>query len=224
MTQQTKVNVANGVPLGDLGRRLAARRARLGLTRGEVADRADMAVSYLGYLEEHPGATPGTGPLSRLAEALETTVTELTGGAADLPPGLGRAAREPRLTEMASGECRALLGSHGVGRLAVPTATGPVIVPVNYSIVDGSIVFRTGLCATPSLAAGQEVALEVDRIDDAFSQGWSVLVRGPARTVTDTRDTRWFNERAYSTPWAGGERHAWVSIEPHTVTGRRITT
>ncbi|WP_031227196.1 pyridoxamine 5'-phosphate oxidase family protein [Streptomyces roseochromogenus] len=223
-TPTRRADAVTEVPLGDLGRRLAARRARLGLTRGEVADRADMAVGYLGYLEEHPGAAPGTGPLTRLAKALETTVTELTGAAADLPLGLGRAVREPRLTEMGSGECRALLGSHGVGRLAVSTATGPVIMPVNYSVIDGSIVFRTGLGATPSLAAGQEVALEVDRIDDAFSQGWSVLVRGPARTVTDPRDMRWFTEQAYSTPWAGGERHVWVSIEPHTVTGRRITT
>lgn len=246
MTEQTKVNVVNGVPLGegsgpamieqaarvhvatevpvgDLGRRLAARRARLGLTRGEVADRADMSVSYLGYLEEHPGATPGTGPLHRLADALETTVSELTGGAVDLPPGLGRAVREPRMTEMASGECRALLGSHGVGRLAVLTVTGPVIVPVNYSVIDGSVVFRTSRGATPSLAAGQEVALEVDRIDDAFSQGWSVLVRGHARAVTDPHDMRWFAELAYSTPWAGGKRDMWVSIEPYTVTGRRIT-
>ncbi|MEU9477541.1 pyridoxamine 5'-phosphate oxidase family protein [Streptomyces sp. NPDC048191] len=223
MTEQTSAHAAAEAPLGDLGRRLAARRAQLGLTRRQTAARADMAVSYLKYLEEHPGAAPGTGPLIRLAEALETTVTELTGGAVDLPPGPGRAVREARFTELSSGECRALLGSHGVGRLAVPTATGPVIVPVNYSVVDGAIVFRTALGATPSLAAGQNVAFEVDRIDDTFSQGWSVLVRGHARTVTDRQEQQRFTERAYSAPWAGGDRDQWVRIEPHTVTGRRIT-
>lgn len=223
MTGPTKAHAATKVPPGDLGRRLTARRAELGLTRREVAARADMAASYLGYLEEHPGAGPGIGALIRLAEALETTVTELTGGVVDLPPGRRRAARAPVFTELAPDECRTLLGTHGVGRLALSTATGPVVVPVNYSVVDEAIVFRTALGTTPSLASGQPVAFEVDRIDDAFSEGWSVLVRGHARTVTDPQERRRFSERAYSAPWAGGTRDVWVRVEPHSVTGRRIT-
>ncbi|QHA02946.1 helix-turn-helix domain-containing protein [Streptomyces broussonetiae] len=219
---QTKPGTVTEVPLGDLGRRLAARREQLGLSRREAAQRAGMTGSYLRYLEEHPGATPGSGSLIRLAEVLQTTVTELTGGAVDLPPGVGHAVREPEFIDLGPGECQALLGSHGVGRLAVPTSTGPVIVPVNYSVVDGAIVFRTALGATPSLAPGHQVAFEVDRIDDAFSQGWSVLVRGDAWTVTDERDRHWFTQQAYSAPWAGGSRDVWVRIEPHTVTGRRI--
>ncbi|MQY36598.1 hypothetical protein SRB17_46000 [Streptomyces sp. RB17] len=223
MAERTTAYVAIEAPRGDLGRRLAARRALLGLTRREAAARADVAVTYLRHLEEQPGAAPGPGPLTRLAEALQTTVTELTGGAADLPPGTGRAVRAPRFSELTPGECRALLGSHGVGRLAVPTASGPVIVPVNYGVVDGAIVFRTVLGATPSLAAGQEVAFEIDRIDDAFSQGWSVLIRGSARRVADPQEQRWLTEQAYSAPWTGGERDLWVRVEPRTTTGRRIT-
>ncbi|MFI1766288.1 helix-turn-helix domain-containing protein [Streptomyces sp. NPDC020800] len=220
---ETTAKVATDAPLGDLGRRLAARRVELGLTRGQLAARAGMAVTYLRYLEEHPGSAPGSSALMKLAEALETTVSELTGGAVDLPPGTGRAGRTPQFTWMRPGECRTLLAMHGVGRLAVPTATGPVIVPVNYSVVDGAIVFRTARGATPSLADGCQVAFEVDRIDDAFSQGWSVLVRGPARAVTDTQEQRRYTERAYSTPWAGGSRSLWMRIDPFTVTGRRIT-
>ncbi|MEV5875369.1 pyridoxamine 5'-phosphate oxidase family protein [Streptomyces sp. NPDC052101] len=220
--QQTMTGTAAEAPLGDLGRRLATRRAQLGLPRREVALRAGMSVGYLRYLEEYPAATPGSGSLIRLAHVLESTVTELTGGAVDLPPGPGLAVWGHHFIELGPAECRALLGSHGVGRLAAPTGTGPVIVPVNYSIVDGSIVFRTGNGATPSFASGHQVAFEVDRIDDAFSQGWSVLVRGSALIVTDERDTRRFTELAYSTPWAGGSRDVWVRIEPHTVTGRRI--
>ncbi|MFF2203337.1 helix-turn-helix domain-containing protein [Streptomyces sp. NPDC058145] len=209
--------------LGDLGRRLAARRLQLGLTRRQAATRAGMAASYLRYLEEHPGAAPGTGALMNLAEALETTVTELTGGGVDLPPGTGRAGRAPEFTKLRPSECRTLLAMHGVGRLAVPTPSGPVIVPVNYTVVDGAIVFRTARGATPSQAAGLHVAFEVDRIDDAFSQGWSVLVRGPARAVTDRHEQLRLAERAYSMPWAGGPRSVWVRIDPFTITGRRIT-
>ncbi|MFJ8636284.1 helix-turn-helix domain-containing protein [Streptomyces sp. NPDC093568] len=209
-------------PLGDLGRRIAARRAQLGLSRRETAARAGMAPSYLRHLE-HPGAAPDRSVLLNLAAALETTVSELTGGTTDLPPGLERAARAPEFTELSPGECRFLLGTHGVGRIAAPTVSGPVVVPVNYSVVDGAIVFRTAAGATPARAAGHYVAFEVDRIDDAFSRGWSVLVRGPARAVTEPGEARRLAAMSHGGPWAGGERDLWVRVEPRTVTGRRIS-
>ncbi|WP_128374510.1 helix-turn-helix domain-containing protein [Streptomyces cavernae] len=210
-------------PLGDLGRRLALRRTELGLTRREVAGRARIAPDYLRYLEEHPTAAPGTAVLLRLAEVLDTTISGLTGGTADVPPGPGRAAAHPEFTELSERECRELLSTHGVGRLAVSTFAGPVVVPVNYSVVDRAIVFRTGPGTTPWQALGSRVAFEVDRIDDAFSQGWSVLVRGRARGVTDPDAVRRLQQRAYSTPWTGGHRDRWVRIDPIAITGRRIT-
>jgi nitroimidazol reductase NimA-like FMN-containing flavoprotein (pyridoxamine 5'-phosphate oxidase superfamily) len=224
MPEQVPPKVAEGLPVGDLGRRIAVRRAELGLSREETAVRAGMAPSYLQYLEEHPAAAPGTSVLLRLAEVLHTTATELTGGDTELPPGPGKAAREPEFTELTIQECRALLSTHGVGRLAVPTVSGPLVVPVNYSVVDGAVVFRTDPGTTPSQAAGCQVSFEVDRIDDAFSEGWSVLVIGRARTVTDPEDVRRLAERAFSRPWAGGRREEWVRIEPLGITGRRITT
>ncbi|MEU6244097.1 pyridoxamine 5'-phosphate oxidase family protein [Streptomyces sp. NPDC047024] len=212
-----------GTPRGDLGRRLAARRAQLGLTREEAAERAGMAPGYLRYLEGHPEAAPGAEVLLRLADALETTVPDLTGGTVDQPPGPGQAARGARFESIGTEECRALLGDHGVGRLAVVPDDGPVVVPVNYTVVDNAIVFRTAANATPALADGERVAFEVDRIDDAFSRGWSVLVRGDARIVTDPGERDELAERAYSGPWAGGTRDVWVRLDPDAVTGRRIT-
>ncbi|MFJ9025659.1 helix-turn-helix domain-containing protein [Streptomyces sp. NPDC102259] len=223
MTEQHTAKAPEGAPSGDLGRRLATRRTQLGLTREETAGRAGMDPGYLRHLEEHPDASPSHGALLRLAGALETTVLSLAGGDADLPPGPGRAGHSPEFTELSRTECGDLLSTHGVGRLAVSTAQGPVIVPVNYSVVDGTIVFRTASGATPALGVGSEVAFEIDRIDDAFSQGWSVLVRGHARRVTDVDEARRLARQAYSTPWAGGRRDVWVRVEPYAVTGRRIT-
>ncbi|MBC2904178.1 helix-turn-helix domain-containing protein [Streptomyces cupreus] len=223
MTEQIPWTAAEPLPVGDLGRRLALRRTRLGLSREETAARAGMAPSYLRFLEEQPVAAPGIGALMRLAGALQTTVTELTGGDAERPPGPGRAARHAEFSELTADQCRALFSSHGVGHLAVPTATGPVVVPVNYTVVDGAIVFRTAPGATPALAAGCQVAFEVDRVDDAFSSGWSVLVRGYAKAVTDLAEVRRLDERAYSAPWAGGPRTLWIRIEPRVLSGRRIT-
>lgn len=223
MAEQVPSRAAEDRALGDLGRRLAARRTELGLTRAETAVRAHMAPGYLQYLEEFPGAAPGSGVLLRLAEVLETTVRDLTGGDTDLPQGMGRPAPGAELVELSVPECRALLGTHGVGRVAVPTVSGPVVVPVNYSLVDGGIVFRTKPGSTPAQAVGCQVAFEVDRIDDAFSKGWSVLVRGHARIVTEPEEKHSLAERARGAPWAGGHRDTWVRIDPTVITGRRIT-
>lgn len=218
------LSVTEGSPTGDLGRRIAVRRTALDLSREETAERAGVAASYLQYLEEFPGAAPGRSVLLRLAAALDTTVTDLAGGSSDLTPGQGRAGSTPTFTELSVEECRELLSTHGVGRVAVPTASGPVIVPVNYSVVDGAIVYRTAPGATPSRAAGGQVTFEIDRIDEAFGEGWSVLALGRARTVTDADDVRRLTENALSTPWAGGPREEWVRIDALSLTGRRITT
>ncbi|MGW1047194.1 helix-turn-helix domain-containing protein [Streptomyces sp. NPDC002547] len=223
MTEQASWNAARGHPTGDLGRRIALRREELGLTREETAGRAGMAADYLRYLEEQSTAAPSAASLLRLAGALETTVRDLAGGDVDLPPGLGQAGRHPRFSELTTQECRELLSTHGVGRLAVTTDSGPVVVPVNYSVMDGTLVFRTQPHAVPAQASGSQVAFEIDHIDGALSQGWSVLVRGQARAVTDPDSIRRLEEQAYSAPWAGGQRELWIRIEPLSITGRRIT-
>ncbi|GHJ42313.1 pyridoxamine 5'-phosphate oxidase family protein [Streptomyces sp. TS71-3] len=206
---------------GDIGRRVAARREQMGLSREDVAARSGSAPGYIQYMEEHT-STPSMGFLLRLADALQTTVDELTGGTTDLPPGLGRAARHARLATMDPEECREHLGTHGVGRVAVTTDSGPAIFPVNYQIIGEDLAFRTSPGAPPAHAAGNDTAFEVDHIDDAFSRGWSVLAVGSARAVTDEETVSKLNQEAFSTPWAGGERHLWVVLTPHRLTGRRI--
>lgn len=210
-------------PEGDIGRRLALRRQELGLSREQVAERAGIDAGYLRYVEERPFADPGPTFMLRVADALGTTVPRLRGAGTGLPPGLGEAAEHPVLTPLRPEECMGLLADHGVGRIAVTTDDGPAIVPVNYNVTDGCVVFRTAPSAAPSLAADHEVAFEVDRIDEALSEGWSVLVRGPASDVTGVEDTQDLEEAAPSRPWAGGDRPVWIRIEPRRITGRRIT-
>lgn len=210
-----------GHPKGDIGRRVATRRQQLGLSREDVALRAGSAPGYIEYLEEKT-ATPGMGFLLRLADALETTVTALTGGGAELPPGIGIAGDRPELVELGHDQCWALLGTHGVGRVAVTTPEGPAILPVNYLVTEGQIAFRTAPDAVPAEAAGTETAFEVDHIDDAFSQGWSVLAVGGARAVTEEDAVSKLERQAYSAPWAGGDRELWIVLTPERVTGRRI--
>ncbi|MFE6286068.1 pyridoxamine 5'-phosphate oxidase family protein [Streptomyces sp. NPDC057877] len=208
---------------GDIGRRVAVQRRRRGLSLEETAHRARMSPGYLAYLEERP-ADPSTATLIRIADTLGTTVAALRGHGADVPPGQGQALRHPRLRDLSEEECRALLSTHGVGRIAVSAPDGrPAVVPVNYEVVEGEIVFRTAPDSVPAAAAGTEVAFEVDHVDEALSQGWSVLAVGPAAVVTDPEITRRLAQRAHTLPWAGGERDMWVAVRPESLTGRRIT-
>ncbi|MEU2156053.1 pyridoxamine 5'-phosphate oxidase family protein [Streptomyces sp. NPDC019396] len=210
-------------PHTDFGRRLAARREDLGLTPEDVAARAGAATTYIQYLEERPAA-PEAGTLRRIAAALETTVEELAGGTVDQPPGRGMALRDAGLAELDEAECRDLMSTHGVGRIGVLTPEGPAVVPVNYQTFGAEIAFRTTLGKVPAFAAGSEVAFEVDHIDDVFSQGWSVLVVGMARAVTDEAVVRRLEAEAHTSPWAGGERDLWLAVAPSRITGRRIVS
>ncbi|WP_406723825.1 pyridoxamine 5'-phosphate oxidase family protein [Streptomyces sp. GD-15H] len=207
---------------GDIGRRVATERQRRGLSREETARRARMAPGYLAYLEERP-SDPSLATLFRLAAALGTSVQALRGSGIGMPPGRGTALLHPQLHDLAPQDCRTLLSTHGVGRLAVTTPEGPAVVPVNYEVLDEEITFRTTAGSVPAAAVGSEIAFEVDHLDEAMSQGWSVLAVGPARRVTAPEEVRRLTEHAHTTPWAGGEREMWVAIRPVRLTGRRIT-
>ncbi|MFC8817940.1 helix-turn-helix domain-containing protein [Streptomyces rochei] len=127
-----------GSDAGDVGRRLAAARRRKGLSvQAVAAERARMAPGYLAYLETHT-ADPGSGTLMRLADALGTTYGALQGGGTDRPPGRESALRDPHLLDLGEEECRGLLSSHGVGRIAFTSEHGPAVFPVNYEMTDGA--------------------------------------------------------------------------------------
>ncbi|MGJ6969586.1 pyridoxamine 5'-phosphate oxidase family protein [Streptosporangium sp. G11] len=211
---------------GDLGRRIARRREDLGLTRDELARRAGIDPGYLAYLEDAV-ASPNTGTVNRVATALDTRPEELVGGDLDLPPGRCRPAPSG-LEKLDRDECLRLITPGGVGRIAFEEIGGPVILPVNYALHGNSVIFRTafGGPLDDTLRTGvqgveSKVAFEVDRIDDAGREGWSVLVRGGVHHVSSEEDRAALAALGVR-PWAGGERELYVRIAATEVTGRRI--
>ncbi|WP_407991490.1 pyridoxamine 5'-phosphate oxidase family protein [Kitasatospora sp. CMC57] len=208
---------------GDLGRRVVHRREQLGLTREQVAERAGMAVNYLDYLETSPAAID-IDALTRLAGALDTAVGRLLGSARGTPSGPGRRGTEPVPEELAAWECWAKMAPRGVGRVALTTPDGPLALPVNYRVQDATLLYRTTADGVLARAAGSRVAFEVDQLDDALGQGWSVLVTGTAEQVTEPEVLEWLARHADPRPWAGGHRDTWLRIKPDTITGRRIRT
>ena len=76
-------------------------------------------------------------------------------------------------------ECWALVSDAVVGRVAWSSPEGISVVPVNFRVVEGVIVFHTTHESfLAGLAAPTEVAFQVDEIDQETATGWSVLVRG----------------------------------------------
>jgi nitroimidazol reductase NimA-like FMN-containing flavoprotein (pyridoxamine 5'-phosphate oxidase superfamily) len=126
------------------------------------------------------------------------------------------------LRSLSPEECYELIAAGRIGRVVFSTGDGPVAFPVNYAMAGQVIVLRTG--ADTELAARLDcpVGFEVDHLDEALSQGWSVLVTGRAAQVKSEQQVRRLEARTGLQPWAAGARDVYVQITPHQITGRRI--
>ena len=127
--------------------------------------------------------------------------------------------------ELSPDECRELLGAGLVGRAALSTPVGPHIVPVNYAVVDDSIVLRTSpYSVLGGHARGTTVAFEVDQFDYERQRGWSVVARGRADAVTDADELHRIKTVWDPQVWASGQRNLYLRIRWTELTGRRLGT
>ena len=140
---------------------------------------------------------------------------------------------EPRaLRELDRDEALDLLGSVSYGRVVFTLAALPAIRPVNHVVDDGEVVIRTRRLAGLSTALAEHadpaldqnpdlvVAYEADELDPASRTGWSVVVTGIARTVTDP--ARLARISARLRPWVDSEMDTAIAITPEIVTGMRL--
>lgn len=127
------------------------------------------------------------------------------------------------LEEIPEEECLALLQGQEVGRLVVVRDGAPVAFPVNYTLDGRTVAVRTDPGTKLDWGTLGPVAFEVDDIDRATHQGWSVLVQGTGRDVTEGVDA-WSQGLRSSPlqPWAAGGKDHWIAIASPTITGRRI--
>jgi nitroimidazol reductase NimA-like FMN-containing flavoprotein (pyridoxamine 5'-phosphate oxidase superfamily) len=152
-----------------------------------------------------------------------TTEGEVALGRTDQPAG------ERRLVDLNEAECRRLLASRELGRLAfLNRRDQPLILPVNYRLHAGEILIASG--PGPKLQAairGDAVAFEVDAINEETGQGWSVVVTGRAaryaRSVRELQTADALPADCIPRPWAPGPRYALIRIAPQRITGRCLT-
>jgi nitroimidazol reductase NimA-like FMN-containing flavoprotein (pyridoxamine 5'-phosphate oxidase superfamily) len=127
------------------------------------------------------------------------------------------------LEELTYDQCIEQLRVHTVGRLGVIVDDAPIVLPVNYRLAEALDLTFVALRTRPGNIierAGWKVAFEIDDIDTAHHEGWSVLVRGTLHHVDP--DAADFRNRFDPHPWLATERDAWLIIVPFAITGRRV--
>jgi len=136
---------------------------------------------------------------------------------------------EPLVEELSEAESLALIARAEIGRIGFTGRFGPVVIPVNYKLVDEAVIIRTGQSGhlgedlrTGITGAEYKVAFEVDETDPATQTGWSVLIQGSVHHVDDEAERASLLDAGVA-PWAGGEKALFLRITPTHVTGRRIS-
>jgi nitroimidazol reductase NimA-like FMN-containing flavoprotein (pyridoxamine 5'-phosphate oxidase superfamily) len=123
--------------------------------------------------------------------------------------------------ELSVATCWSLLRSETVGRLAVRTATGVDIFPINYLVSDATIFLRSAPGSKlVDIANEPEVAFEAD--GKRRRTRWSVVAKGTAQRMAydaDIHDSGVLELRTLTS----SAKWNYVRIIPATITGRRFT-
>ncbi|WP_267241848.1 pyridoxamine 5'-phosphate oxidase family protein [Streptomyces sp. PR69] len=150
------------------------------------------------------------------------------GAAARQSPDNGGGVQPRRMTRLDRAEALRLLRSVSLGRIVFTERALPAVRPVNHLMDGDDIIVRlhdgASLAAivAPADATGVVVAYEADAIDPVTHLGWSVVVTGYARRVTDEGLLARYAERLR--PWVEcPPMNAALRIRPDLVTGARLS-
>jgi nitroimidazol reductase NimA-like FMN-containing flavoprotein (pyridoxamine 5'-phosphate oxidase superfamily) len=102
---------------------------------------------------------------------------------------------------MTAEECRRLLATADIGRVAISAGALPFVLPVQYTLRDDHLLLRTpGHHEVGDGIDGQVVGFEADTIDLDHGVGWCVSVTGTVRVVPGAAMAdpvhRWFSDGA----------------------------
>lgn len=126
------------------------------------------------------------------------------------------------LEVLARDQCLNLLATATIGRVGLTTGALPTILPVNFRLDGDRILIRSGEGAKMDAALQDAVvAFEVDDFDPIDHSGWSVVVTGVARAITDEDELRSLDVVPIAR-WAPRGNGRVVSISTDMVSGRRL--
>lgn len=117
--------------------------------------------------------------------------------------------------------CWELLRTTTVARLAVQTANGPDIFPINIAVDGGTLVFRSAEGTKVTAALNGPVAVEADGRDPDTDHAWSVVVKGHTQRIHKSEDVLATVDLPL-VPWHKGDKPLFLRVQPRQVTGRRF--
>ncbi|MGB2921170.1 MAG: pyridoxamine 5'-phosphate oxidase family protein [Mycobacterium sp.] len=124
------------------------------------------------------------------------------------------------VTILPESECWQLLSRASLGRLVTSADGAPEIFPVNFVVQRRTVLFRTAEgTKLVSAAINKDVLVEAD--DHSATEGWSVIVKGVARSLHTDEEIE-EAERAQLLPWTATVKDHYVRVLPTRITGRRF--
>ncbi|MGY1858170.1 pyridoxamine 5'-phosphate oxidase family protein [Modestobacter sp. SYSU DS0290] len=127
------------------------------------------------------------------------------------------------LEVLSDAECRLLLQTAAIGRIAYTEGALPAIQPVSFAVVGAEIVIPTRRGSKVAAASrGAVVAFEVDEHDRADRTGWNVTVVGASRLIGDPVEVAALDATG-ARAWAPADDPCYVAIGTTLLRGRRIT-
>jgi hypothetical protein len=130
--------------------------------------------------------------------------------------------RSRQLEILDEAECRRLLASAVLGRLAYTEGALPAIQPVHFAVAGDQVIIPTRVGSKVAAASrGAVVAFEVDDYDASGRTGWNVTVIGPSRLVRDPDEVRVL-DRLGARAWAPPDRPCYVAVRIAILRGRRL--
>jgi nitroimidazol reductase NimA-like FMN-containing flavoprotein (pyridoxamine 5'-phosphate oxidase superfamily) len=119
-------------------------------------------------------------------------------------------------------DCLELLATAELGRVAVTSGALPTILPVTFRFDGRQILIRTARGTRLDAATRDSVvAFEADHMGPSGSTGWSVVVTGVARVLTDSDEVA-AAQHPSLVRWAPSSDDRIVGISPDVVSGRRV--
>jgi hypothetical protein len=130
--------------------------------------------------------------------------------------------RERRLLELDEEECRQLLGTAVIGRLAFTEGSLPAIQPVHFTLLGSHVLIPTRPGSKVAAATKHAVvAFEVDDYDPVRKTGWSVTAIGPSRLITRDDEIEALEALGLA-PWASTTHRCYIAVRTSILRGRRL--
>ncbi|MGH3168441.1 MAG: pyridoxamine 5'-phosphate oxidase family protein [Trebonia sp.] len=131
-----------------------------------------------------------------------------------------------RAVELTRHESWQLLAGVSLGRIVFTRHAMPAVRPVNHVVDEDKIIIRSHLGAQIVSRAGAVdgvvVCYEADDLDPVEHTGWSVIVTGLARLVTDPAAISRYGRLLE--PWVDTTMDYVIAIEARDVTGLRLVS